>query len=380
MKSREMGFGKEDDLDMCGSIPESLKGKTPTKSSPISRPKKDISYPCGLPGFENSWYSEFSRLRNLHDDKLWVEVKKGVDADGDGDLAIFLMDSGETMVELVEDFCWGMRSRDEETGTCIAGQRKVWLDDRSSGLDLEGSGNVRKHENPLPAAGLRQALKEQRFNHKDLPDAARRLIFIADLDPACIHALAATASCHQAPVLRNAIYKHLAFHTSIAVKVPSAGFLIFQLDLHLPYFLLKKSTPPERFEGKVNTKPCRRWIDASFLKLDTSEPRDRQPGEVWGIHEAHISCVVTGSDDWRWVAYGFASAETDDCSAGFFSEDDLERDHIAARELEANAPIWRPRDYWLKVFEVRIEQVREAWEYLIYKVELGVYQYVCSYT
>jgi hypothetical protein len=255
----------------------------------------------------------------------------------------------------------------------------VWLDDRGSSPDFEGSDTTRQYENPLTATGLTQALKRLRFNHKDLPDAARRLIYITDLDPACIHALAATASCHQTPVLRNAIYKHLTFQTSIAVKIPSAGFLTFQLDLHLPFFLLRKSTPPEQSVGKVNTKPRRRWTDMSFLKIDASESQGQEPKEVWGILEGQTSCVVAGSDDWRWVGYGFVDTEID----GFLtdlSKDDLSFDIIAAGELEANIPIWKPRDYWLKLFEIRIEQVRREWEYLIHKVELSVNRYVRGQT
>jgi len=333
--------------------------------------------------FENSWYADFSRLRKLDDDETLVEVKKKFDADGD-DLGIFFMDSGDAAsryeVEELKDFCRGISLEDVESGIGTAGHRRaVWLDDRSSSQDLERSGHTRQYENPLTATGLRRVLKIPRFGHEGWPDAARRLIYITDLDPACIHALAATASCHQTPVLRNAIYRHLAFQTSIAVKIPSSGFLTFQLDLHLPFFLLTKSTPPEQSVGKVNTKPRRRWIDMSFLKMDTSESQNREPKEVWGIHEAQISCVVAGSDDWRWVGYGFVDTEID----GFLtdlSKDDLSFDRIAAGELEANFPIWRPRDYWLRLFEIRIEQVRKEWEYLIHKVDLSVNQYVRGQT
>jgi hypothetical protein len=339
--------------------------------------KKDHLEVC----FENSWYPDFSILRNLDDDETLVEVKKKVDADGD-DLGIFFTDSEDAAprceVEVLEDFCRGTSLEDVKSGNGAAGHRRaVWLDDRASGPNVQ-SGD-RPHKNPLTATGLIRALEVPRFNHKHLPDAARRLIYITDLDPACIHALAATASCHQTTVLRNAIYKHLAFQTSIAVKIPSAGFLTFQLDLHLPFFLLRKSTPPEESVGKDNKRPWRRWTDMSFLKIDTSESQDQKPKEVWGIHEVQTTCVVAGSDDWRWVGYGFVDAEIDE-SLTDLSEVDLSFDRIAAGELEANIPIWRPRDYWLKLFEIRIEQVRKEWEYLIYKLELSVNQYVRGQT
>lgn len=339
--------------------------------------KKDHLEVCS----ENSWYLGFSRLRNLHDDETSVEVKKKVDDDGD-DLGIFFMDSRDAAprceVEVLEDFCRGTGLEDAKSGNGAPGHRKnVWLDDRASSPALQCGD--RPYTNPLTATELKRALEVPRFNHEHLPDAARRLIYITDLDPACIHALAVTASCHQTTVLRNAIYKHLAFQTSIAVKIPSAGFLTFQLDLHLPFFLLRKSTPPGESVGKVNEKPRRRWTDMSFLKIGTSESQDQKPKEVWGIHEVQATCVVAGSDDWRWVGYGFVDAEIDG-SLTDLSEVDLSFDRIAAGELEADIPIWRPRDYWLKLFEIRIERVRKEWEYLIHKLELSVNQYVRGQT
>lgn len=105
--------------------------------------KKDRLEVC----FENSCYPDFSRPRNLHDDKILVEVKKKVDADGD-DLGIFFMDSGDTAspceVEVLEDFCRGISLEDVELGNGTAGHRRaVWLDDRGSSPDLEGSGDAR---------------------------------------------------------------------------------------------------------------------------------------------------------------------------------------------------------------------------------------------
>jgi len=72
-----------------------------------------------------------------------------------------------------------------------------------------------------------------------MPDADRRLMYeqlliwfrerlqlitifsyIANLDPAYIYALFQRASFRQVAVLRYAIWKHIAFQTSIRVKIP----------------------------------------------------------------------------------------------------------------------------------------------------------------
>jgi hypothetical protein len=340
--------------------------------------------------FDNSWYSGFSTPQDPRDGNTLVDDKKKMNADGEF-LDTFFRDSEKNAspceVEVLADFCRGMSLKDVELCLGTAGYRRaVWLDDRENNPDLGESGDARQYGNPLTASGLYQALKKLRFNEEKLPDAARRLIYITNLDPACIYALAATASWHQAPALRNAIYKHLAFQTSIAVNFPSDGFLTFQLDLHMPFFLLRKSLPPsDESVRKVNTKPRRRWIDLSFLKIDTPDSPDKEPKEVWGMYEAQISCVVTGPDDFQWVGYGFVDTEIDgdldepplnEPSLDELSKDSLNFDPISDGELDANIPISRPRDYWLKVFEIRIKQVGKEWDYFIYKLELSVNKYV----
>jgi hypothetical protein len=324
------------------------------------------------------WCPEFSSLRKLHE-KTWSELKTKLNADEEHLRNLFIISGDEDSpleLEVLRDFCRGISLEDVKAGRGRAGtQRVVWVDERNGSPDLGGSGDARKHENPLTATGLFRALEKPQYGDEYLPDAARRLIYITDLDPACIQALAATVSYQQALVLRNAIFQYLSFQTSIAVQIPSTGFLSFQLDLHLPFFILSKSTPPEKSEGKFNIKPRRSWTDLSFLKFDKFDFGPQEPMGVWGIQEAQISCVVAGSDHWRWVGYGFVDAEVDGILAES-SGTDLLQDQIVAGRIEASFPIWTPRDYWIRVFELRIDYVRNQWEYLIYKLELGISQYV----
>jgi hypothetical protein len=330
---------------------------------------------------ENNWCPEFSTFRKIHDDKRLVDVREEqLDAVGNN-IEIFFATSGNmdsrSELEEVKDFCRDESLTDVITGKGPAGlQRIAWIDDRNSGPYL-GSKAARDYKNPITATGLFRALEEPQFNHKHLPDAARRLIYVTDLSPACIYALIATATWLQANALRDAISKHLAFQTSIAVKIPSDGITTFQLDLHLPFFILDESAPPPEPLKGSSVKPRRRRIDLSFLKLDPSEPQRevQEPKEVWGIQEAQISCVVAGTDNWRWIAYGFVDTEIDGVLAES-SYDELSFDQIAAVKLKANTPIWSPRDYWIRVFEIRIDYVSKQWLYLIRKLEHSVNQYV----
>jgi hypothetical protein len=325
-----------------------------------------------------TWCSEFSELRTVNEETL-AEVKKKVEADL-GDLPNLFMLSGNTdsplEVEVLEDHCRGTSIEDVKAGKGRAGiERVVWIDERKGFPGLKGRGDAREHDNPLTATGLFRALEKPRFDDKNLPDAARRLIYIMDGDPSCIQALAATVSDHQARVLRSAIHQYLKFHALIAVRIPSSGFLTFQLDLHLPCFILSKSTPPEEFAGKVNLKPQRNWTDLSFLELERFDLRPKEPMEVWGVQEAQFSFVAAGSDCFQWLGCAFVDAEIDGILAEAF-EEDLTHDQIAAGEIQASYPIWTPREYWIRVFEIRSGYVSNQWDYLIHKLELGINQYV----
>ncbi|KAH7389168.1 hypothetical protein BKA64DRAFT_645631 [Cadophora sp. MPI-SDFR-AT-0126] len=259
--------------------------------------------------------------RKISDRRSHVEWKRGYNSCGD-DLELFCQDSEDTTgtfeVEEWEKFCHGVTLSDVENGVGAAGKdRIVWLDDRTSGgkFDPKDGGQERKIANPLTAQKLQGILAKRRFDHEGEPGAERRLVYISDLSPACIHALAGTAPSHQTPVLRKAIHKYLSFQTSIGLKTSSFGFPIFQLDLHLPFFRHKLETPPEKPLGHRNLimNPQRRWADLSFLESPDGNPegRDQGPEEMgaWDLHEVHISCVVAGSDGLRRLAYGFVDAE-----------------------------------------------------------------------
>lgn len=328
-----------------------------------------------------SWCPEFSIISSIHDTEKLIDLREECDTVGD-DVDIFFTDSGniDSRFELEElkDFCRGTSLADIIAAKSPGGtQRIAWMDDRTSGPGLEGSKVAREYKNPLTATGLFRALDKPRFSDEHLPDATRRLIYVTDLSPACIYALIGTASGLQANALREAISKHLTFQSSIGVKIASSGIRTFHLDLHLPFFKLDRSTPPIMSPGEANAKPRRRWTDLSFMKLETCklQEEDQDSNEVWGIQEAHISCVVAGTDNWRWVAYGFVDTEID----GILAESGLEElnmDQIAAEKLDRSRPILCPREYWIKIFEIRIGCVRKHWFYLIRELERVIDLYV----
>jgi len=126
----------------------------------------------------------------------------------------------------------------------------------------------------------------------------------------------------------------------------SVGYLIFELECHLPYFALRTSRPPEVSSQRgVKTKPPRKWTDLSFLEMRTPKSQYKR---MHGIYEAQISFVICGSDDWQWVAYAFIDVnfDGDDLEDEVFSYEEFQKDPIALGEHDANLPIMNPRMYF----------------------------------
>jgi hypothetical protein len=97
---------------------------------------------------------------------------------------------------------------------------------------------------------------------------------------------------------------------------------------------------------------------------------------------------VTGIDQWVWSAYAIIdvyveSEETVDIY------DQLTRrsrrfsrrrrpDPLATGRILADEPIWTPREYFLKVIEIRMIQILREWNYIVDQVERDIKRYVCG--
>jgi len=118
----------------------------------------------------------------------------------------------------------------------------------------------------------------------------------------------------------------------------------------------------------------------SFLTPSTSESSDY-------LYEAQISCVITGPDKWRWVAYCFVDAYYDDVGKETVSqyneeslgEEGLRVDPLTLGRFDADNPMHNPREYFLTVFRIRLNQARREWQQVVENLSQRVraYEKVC---
>lgn len=98
------------------------------------------------------------------------------------------------------------------------------------------------------------------------------------------------------------------------------------------------------------------------------------------IYEAQISCIVTGFDEQSWIGLAFVDTyyrgDDDRDSVEYYAEQNADAepesienpflmDPLSGGEIDANSPIWRPREYFLKIFECRVKQVRFEWHNVV---------------
>ena len=160
--------------------------------------------------------------------------------------------------------------------------------------------------------------------------------------------------------------------------------LTFQLSFHLPFYALRTfRNPCERPNDRrrfSNGDILRRCRDLSFLNQSRTEASEY-------LYQAQISCVITGPDRWRWVAYCFVDVyyetEGKETVSQYYEdsmgEDGLRTDPLTLGCVDADTPIRDPREYFLKVFWIRLNQVRREWQRVVERLsqEVRAYEEVC---
>lgn len=155
---------------------------------------------------------------------------------------------------------------------------------------------------------------------------------------------------------------------------------MFQLAFHLPYYVWRSSQKAcEDHRRDANASPLRQSRDVSFLNWKSS-------GSFGFLYEAQISCVVAGSDEWRWVAYCFVDTYFEPPEEGketvlSYHEESvanggMHTDPFTFGIIRADKPIQKPKEYFLMVFRTRIAQVKREWQQVAAVVKQSIREYV----
>lgn len=126
------------------------------------------------------------------------------------------------------------------------------------------------------------------------------------------------------------------------------------------------------------TNPGVKWIDLSFLEVQTTEALDVKKH---GMYELHFSFVIYGSHEHRWAAYAFddTAADTEELYDKIFPCEGVHQDPIASdNDTDAEFPIKDPREYFLKILAPRVGGIADSWQTLLRAIERRIDEYVSS--
>lgn len=140
----------------------------------------------------------------------------------------------------------------------------------------------------------------------------------------------------------------------------------------MPYYAWRRMRPTQRepnYRRRRDGEPLRR--SEEVIHLGTRNQTEN--GDVKDyIHEAQISVMVTGIDDWFWTAYCFVDI--------YFKDDEhserveqyvtppMKMDPLCGGKFTLDRPIWNPRHYFLRTLSCRMEQVKQEWNNVVFQL------------
>jgi hypothetical protein len=186
-------------------------------------------------------------------------------------------------------------------------------------------------------------------------------VYIADPDPCYILALTDTEREYQKNALLELLWQFIDRQTSLEVSIPLRGYSVFRLEIHLPCFALRV-TPLEDLSRRKRKATHSDWIGLSFLAEDAEEG-------IMGIHLAHFSLTVCGTDNSRWTAYALETKSFDPDRGDEFRLPERRSDEISMGQLDADKVIWDPREYFLNICQIRAEHMLKETRELVRVIE-----------
>lgn len=153
----------------------------------------------------------------------------------------------------------------------------------------------------------------------------------------------------------------------------------FVLEFHLPFLALREESALDMNQDRLNgNQTGRHGFDVSFLTLQCAEPGSHEGPCKHHIQESQISVVICGWDHHNWVAWGIFNTLSDPTE-----EFDPDQEHVMKEDyfaadgddgvlIDADRPLWDPREYWLHIIEIRVRLVLKEWKWLVRNLEAGV--------
>ena len=129
------------------------------------------------------------------------------------------------------------------------------------------------------------------------------------------------------------------------------------MEFHIPYYALRR--------GYGSRDP--RILDGKPLRASRPLPLARNAIErADHYHEAQISVLVTGPDEWVWTSYcGVDTYFGSEPESKTYLSDNHPTEPATSGAVALKYPTWNPREFVLRVLSRRMAQATKEWGALI---------------
>lgn len=149
-----------------------------------------------------------------------------------------------------------------------------------------------------------------------------------------------------------------------------------------------------------NEDPLRSSEDVTFLRTLAGSQHEAHDDNVDAIYLSHLSCVVTGYDQYRWTGILLCETWFEVKNPGWPTPDDIERYEDELQDVQAQRgdvilldplcrgrnsmfsstpEMWLPRSYFIRIFGIRLQQIYEESEGLFSRMDTKI-KAIVSYT
>ncbi|KAF2496106.1 hypothetical protein BU16DRAFT_526627 [Lophium mytilinum] len=199
-------------------------------------------------------------------------------------------------------------------------------------------------------------LKANRFTNTHRSE--KRIAYLPNPTSAAALALASTAPKRTATPLRNFLRRYLLRENLLGLTTLTWGFI---LEFHIPYYAMRCG-PKLKDHRQLRGKSLRESVELPLRSWSLNK-------EKVFYHEAQISGLIIGPDEWVWTTYLFLDT--------FFRSEDRLKDYLENCNLgegfdpplggisKMDNPHFNPRQYFLAILDRRIMQASVEWTVLI---------------
>ncbi|KAL1595810.1 hypothetical protein SLS60_009500 [Paraconiothyrium brasiliense] len=307
---------------------------------------------------ESLWPKSFNEDRSPPEKETFLESRLRINPT-DNHLLTFLRDYDENTAEeeVITNFCASVH-RSALTNSRANHLRQAWLDDRrwhSISSSTSRGKEIQDEEATVSKVVQPSKLWETTIDmvSKDIVDEPRSEISQPQNDK---HV---SRREYDLPLDAPGLCRHL--------KQKYTTYDIFELYFYVPLLTLStsdnESKPLEDQAGAFQSQS----IDISSVINGHSQP-SRGTSQV--LHVGHVAINICGVANRRWTGYAFVDGDEEMNEDDFFDYNTMVQDQFAANgDVDANHPTWDPREYFLLITSIRVEQVIRTWSLIIQKLE-----------